>query len=82
MSKADRRKCLEKTLSVEVRRRRNELRPVCASICSISLAITPAAFLLLPLNPAAVRLQPGLNWANVCSPNISDTSTNYDSFLN
>ena len=30
-----------------------------------------------------VRLKPVLNWANVCSPeHTSDTSTNYDSFLN
>ena len=29
------------------------------------------------------RLKPVLNWANVCSPeHTSDTSTNYDSFLN
>ena len=28
-------------------------------------------------------LKPVLNWANVCSPeHTSDTSTNYDSFLN
>ena len=28
-------------------------------------------------------LKPVLNWVNVCSPeNTSDTSTNYDSFLN
>ena len=30
-----------------------------------------------------VYLKPVLNWANVCSPeHTSDTSTNYDSFLN
>ena len=30
-----------------------------------------------------LRLKPVLNWANVCSPELtSDTSTNYDSFLN
>ena len=30
-----------------------------------------------------VSLKPVLNWANVCSPeHTSDTSTNYDSFLN
>ena len=29
------------------------------------------------------QLKPVLNWANVCSPeHTSDTSTNYDSFLN
>ena len=29
------------------------------------------------------HLKPVLNWANVCSPeHTSDTSTNYDSFLN
>ena len=29
------------------------------------------------------KLKPVLNWANVCSPeHTSDTSTNYDSFLN
>ena len=29
------------------------------------------------------ELKPVLNWANVCSPeHTSDTSTNYDSFLN
>ena len=29
------------------------------------------------------NLKPVLNWANVCSPeHASDTSTNYDSFLN
>ena len=41
-------------------------------------------------NPGAVGgvgkglcLKPVLNWANVCSPeHTSDTSTNYDSFLN
>ena len=28
-------------------------------------------------------VKPVLNWANVCSPeHTSDTSTNYDSFLN
>ena len=31
----------------------------------------------------APLLKPVLNWANVCSPeHTSDTSTNYDSFLN
>ena len=30
-----------------------------------------------------VSVKPVLNWANVCSPeHTSDTSTNYDSFLN
>ena len=30
-----------------------------------------------------VSIKPVLNWANVCSPeHASDTSTNYDSFLN
>ena len=34
---------------------------------------------VLPLT----NLKPVLNWANVCSPeHTSDTSTNYDSFLN
>ena len=34
---------------------------------------------VLPLT----SLKPVLNWANVCSPeHTSDTSTNYDSFLN
>ena len=29
------------------------------------------------------RFKPVLNWTNVCSPeHTSDTSTNYDSFLN
>ena len=33
------------------------------------------------LGPSGVK--PVLNWANVCSPeHTSDTSTNYDSFLN
>ena len=33
--------------------------------------------------PAAVGLKPVLNWPNVCLPeHTSDTSTNYDSFLN
>ena len=32
---------------------------------------------------APPRLKPVLNWANVCSPeHTSETSTNYDSFLN
>ena len=32
---------------------------------------------------ASCALKPVLNWANVCSPeHTSDTSTNYDSFLN
>ena len=32
---------------------------------------------------APLALKPVLNWANVCSPkHTSDTSTNYDSFLN
>ena len=32
---------------------------------------------------AKATLKPVLNWANVCSPeHTSDTSTNYDSFLN
>ena len=31
----------------------------------------------------SVDVEPVLNWANVCSPEqTSDTSTNYDSFLN
>ena len=30
-----------------------------------------------------IKVKPVLNWANVCSPeHTSDTSTNYDSFLN
>ena len=30
-----------------------------------------------------ISLKPVLNWVNVCSPeHISDTSTNYDLFLN
>ena len=33
--------------------------------------------------PLLTSLKPVLNWANVCSPeHTSDTSTNYDSFLN
>ena len=33
--------------------------------------------------PPLTSLKPVLNWANVCSPeHTSDTSTNYDSFLN
>ena len=33
--------------------------------------------------PLLTSLKPVLNWANVCSPeHASDTSTNYDSFLN
>ena len=33
--------------------------------------------------PLHTSLKPVLNWANVCSPeHTSDTSTNYDSFLN
>ena len=33
--------------------------------------------------PMRHMLKPVLNWANVCSPeHTSDTSTNYDSFLN
>ena len=33
--------------------------------------------------PGLSVLKPVLNWANVCSPeHTSDTSTNYDSFLN
>ena len=33
--------------------------------------------------PGLSVLKPVLNWANVCSPEYtSDTSTNYDSFLN
>ena len=33
--------------------------------------------------PGLAVLKPVLNWANVCSPeHTSDTSTNYDSFLN
>ena len=35
------------------------------------------------LHKFATLLKPVLNWANVCSPeHTSDTSTNYDSFLN
>ena len=34
-------------------------------------------------SPVLIRLKPVLNWANVCSPeHTSDTSTNYDLFLN
>ena len=34
-------------------------------------------------NVATLSLKPVLNWVNVCSPeHTSDTSTNYDSFLN
>ncbi len=33
--------------------------------------------------PLLTSLKPVLNWTNVCSPeHTSDTSTNYDSFLN
>ena len=38
-----------------------------------------------PLRVGTLRntVKPVLNWANVCSPgHTSDTSTNYDSFLN
>ena len=36
-----------------------------------------------PTIPACRSLKPVLNWANVCSPeHTSDTSKNYDSFLN
>ena len=36
---------------------------------------------IVPRNIAS--LKPVLNWANICSPErTSDTSTNYDSFLN
>ena len=35
------------------------------------------------INDLPLCLKPVLNWANVCSPeHASDTSTNYDSFLN
>ena len=41
-------------------------------------------FLIYSKNVARTsRVKPVLNWANVCSPeHTSDTSTNYDSFLN
>ena len=44
-------------------------------------------FVLLDLEHARIRrgtkLKPVLNWSNVCLPeHTSDTSTNYDSFLN
>ena len=36
-----------------------------------------------PSPPPAHSFKPVLNWSNVCSPeHTSDTSTNYDSFLN
>ena len=45
-----------------------------------------ATTLLKPRKESRTSLKPVLNWANVCSPNIlehsSDSSTNYDSFLN
>ena len=35
------------------------------------------------IHPTFSSLKPILNWANVCSPeHTSDTSMNYDSFLN
>ena len=35
------------------------------------------------LSNEKLSVKPVLNWANVCSPeHASDTSTNYDSFLN
>ena len=44
-----------------------------------TLGVTQAQRKCQPLD----RLKPVLNWANVCSPeHTSDTSTNYDSFLN
>ncbi len=39
--------------------------------------------LMLSIAALQSRLKPVLNWTNVCSPeHTSDTSTNYDSFLN
>ena len=43
----------------------------------------PHPFQLLKGQIAGYSLKPVLNWANVSSPeHTSDTSTNYDSFLN
>ena len=43
----------------------------------------PNPDLKISMKYPATNLKPVLNWANVCSPeHTSDTSTNYDSFLN
>ena len=50
--------------------------------CLLFTGIRHLAHVLTVL-PTKACLQPVLNWANVCSPeHTSDTSTNYDSFLN
>ena len=48
--------------------------------CQTSLTLV---FFLQNIHLGRLNLKPVLNWANVCSPeHTSDTSTNYDSFLN
>ena len=45
--------------------------------------LQPLPYLVTPQGPENCQLKPVLNWTNVCSPeHTSDTSTNYDSFLN
>ena len=58
----------------------------CVAVCGWELALQSQAvgyirYCLSCQGPECVK--PVLNWANVCSPeHTSDTSTNYDSFLN
>ena len=48
-------------------------------LCNVSVPVTMAVSHPFKKD----RLKPVLNWTNVCSPeHTSDTSTNYDSFLN
>ena len=52
-----------------------------ASVTTILRLDTMTTF--LRLDTVTTILKPVLKWANVCSPeHTSDTSTNYDSFLN
>ena len=52
---------------------------VVSSVTSLSQLACAAAGVV----SSVTSLNPVLNWANVCSPeHTSDTSTNYDSFLN
>ena len=58
-----------------------------AGFCFVCLLLHSVGFMLfiakIRTEPLARTPEPVLNWANVCSPeHTSDTSTNYDSFLN
>ena len=55
----------------------------CHSLRGLYFVLTWWVKCCLMSSDVSWRIKPILNWANVCSPeHTSDTSTNYDSFLN